>query len=111
MKDYMKIFVQIKTKEDEKRWKEFFTKYYPINGRILNDNLVIDYEAYLDGRGYENKSIAITIDSYGYISLRFAHWGNYNEVFDFADFKHTLLYKTIIEIEIIKKKRNKNETI
>ncbi len=106
MKDYMKVFVTIKTQADEKRWKEFLGKYFPNHyaKKLLDENLVIDYEEYLDKGSTNGTHIAVDMDGYGYISLKLACYGDYKEVFDFADFRKTLLYETIVKKGINKTK-------
>ena len=103
MKDFMKIYVTIKTKADERRWKEFLGKYFPNHyaKRLLEDDLVINYEDYLDGKGYDSKNIAVEMDGYGYISRMLIYYGHYEKVFDFADFRDTLLYKRIVERGVV----------
>ena len=97
-KDYDNIFVQIKSKDDEAKWKDFLSYYFPNHyaSTLLNEDLVIDIEAYCKGNGYINKSIAVSPSGYGYITLRFANFGGYEEVDNFEVFKLTNCYKTIV---------------
>ena len=94
-----KIIVQIKSKEDEIKWKAFLRKYFPNHyaSSILDKDLVIDIDAYRSGRGYQSKTIGVAIDGFGYISMRLAHYGNYYEVNDFIEFMDTSCYQIIIK--------------
>ena len=95
---YNKVFVQIESREDETKWKDFFRKYFPNHyaKKILDEDLVIDVIARHSGHAYENKSVAVSSSGYGYISLRFAYYGGYQEVKDFEEFKLTACYKSIV---------------
>ena len=94
-----KVYVQIKSKEDETKWKVFLKEYFPNHyaSKLLDDNLVIDMDAFYSGRAYQNKSIAVSPNGYGAISLRFAHYGGYQQVDNFEEFKLTSCYNTIIK--------------
>lgn len=98
LKDYDKIFVQIKSKEDETKWKLFLKHYFPNHyaSRLLGDDLVIDVDSKNAGRGYINKSVAVSTKGYGYITFKFADLGGYKEVNDFEEFKLTRCYENIL---------------
>ena len=98
IRTYRKVYVEIKSREDETKWKDFFKKYFPNHyaKELLNDDLLIDVEAYHRCHSYETKAIAISPSGYGYISLRLASYGHYPEVKDFEEFKLTACYRTII---------------
>ena len=93
-----RIYVQIKSREDETKWKNFFKYFFPScsASEILKEDLMVDIKAYKKGKAYDNKSILITEDGYGYISLRTAHYANVKEVDDFEDFRKTICYHLVV---------------
>ena len=94
-----KVFVQIKSRGDESKWKAFLKQYFPNchASKLLEEDLVIDVVLRQSGRCYENKSIAVTPDGYGKITFRFAAAGHYKEVENFEEFKLTKCYKDIVK--------------
>ena len=98
VESFVKVFVQIESRDDETKWKEFFKTYFPNHyaKRLLDEDLVIDVVARHSGKAYQNKSVAVSPGGYGYISLRFAYYGGYQEVRDFEEFKLTACYKSIV---------------
>ena len=95
---YSKVFIQIESRDDEKKWKKFLKHYFPNHyaSKLLDSDLVIDKEARHSGHAYTNKSIAVSPKGYGYITFRFAYLGGYQEVNDFDEFELTACYKAIV---------------
>ena len=98
LETFYKVYVQIESKEDESKWKEFLKQYFPNHyaSKLLEDDLIIDVIARYSGQAYTNKSVAVSPSGYGYINLRFACFGGYQEVNNFEEFKLTACYKSII---------------
>ena len=98
LETFDKVYVQIESKEDESKWKEFLKRYFPNHyaSKLLDDDLVIDVAARYSGHAYENKSVAVSPNGYGYIILRLADWGGYEEVNNFEEFELTACYKAIL---------------
>ena len=82
-----KACIQIKTKEDERRWKEFLSTYFPnhYSKRILRKDLT-----------KSPSLIGISPKGYGYITHRLAHYGQYQEIKDFSQFQATHCYRAIL---------------
>ena len=95
---FLKVFVQIESKNDEKKWKNFLGHFFPNHyaSKLLDSDLVIEREARHSGHAYTNKSIAVSPKGYGYITFRFAYLGGYQEVNNFDEFKLTACYKAIV---------------
>ena len=82
-----KACIRIKTKEDERRWKEFLDTYFPnhYSKRILRKDLT-----------KSSSLIGISPKGYGYITHRLAHYGQYEEIKDFHQFQATHCYRAIL---------------
>ena len=93
-----RVFVQIKSRDDETKWKNFFKYFFPscFVFEILDEDLMIDIKAYKKGRAYTNKSILIDEEGYGYISLRTASYANIKEIDDFEEFRKTSCYHFVV---------------
>lgn len=80
-----KVYLIVKTKEDEEKWKSFLSHYFPNHyaSGLLKDDLL-------------GSRIAVSLSGYGYLSLLCCCYGNYFEVEDFERFKETKVYKDII---------------
>lgn len=99
IKNYEKVYVQIESKEDEKKWKKFLKKYFPNHyaSSLLDDDLVIDVNRKNKGKWYTSKNVGVDKDGYGYIPTRYAYYGGYHFIKDFEEFKYTLCYRNIIK--------------
>lgn len=94
-----KICIEITSKEDEKKWKEFLRIYFPNHYAkdILNKDLVIDVESAKLGLPYLSKMIGVSETGFGYLNAKFAYYGGYERVKDFEEFKSTDCYRIIIK--------------
>ena len=86
-----KVYVYIKTKRDEKKWKEFLYQYFPNHyaSKILKEDLISTNEC--------AKRIGINPKGFGWLSQMIARLGTYLKVNDFNEFKKTRCYKQIIK--------------
>lgn len=77
IKDYEKGYFIVKTKEDEKKWKDFLGKYFPNHYAkgLLEENLLGKHFIGVDG------------DGYGILGTQILRLKIYNLVNDFEEFK------------------------
>jgi len=95
MKDLEHIYFMVKTKEDEKKWKEFLRFYFPKHYAI----------SILDRDWLENpRRIAVDIDGFGYIGTAVLQTYYFKPVKDFEDFMDTTCYKMIVARGVYKKR-------
>lgn len=97
MENWKDAFVHIKTKEDEKKWKEFLKEFFPNHyaSPLLNKDLVEHPNK--DG-SIQSKRLGIGIDGYGWLSAMCLckARSHFIRVNDFEEFKQTDIYKQII---------------
>lgn len=95
MEEKNRVCISIKTKEDEKKWKEFLSYHFPNHyaSSILKEDLI--------DNGFWSKRIGVSPEGYGWISARFSHYGKFIEVDNFEEFKKTSCYQTIIDNGVI----------
>ena len=92
------IYLEITSKEDEKRWKEFLSFYFPNHYAkgILDTDLVIENPDI----GHYSKRIGVSVDGYGYLSSMCLHYGpkeQFQYVDNFIEFMNTDVYHSIID--------------
>ena len=65
------MYAGYKTKEDEKKWKEFLSYHFPNHyaSSILKEDLI--------DNGFWSKRIGVSPEGYGWISARFSHCGKF----------------------------------
>ena len=82
------VYFYIETKEDELKWKEFLSHYFPNHyaSSVLKEELAGKH-----GR------IGLDINGYGWLSLLCAHYGNFKKIKDFEEFKTTKCYQMIVK--------------
>lgn len=85
------VCIEITSKEDEKKWKSFLHHYFPNHyaSGILKEDLVFDSETHIC------KLIGISPKGFGWLSHMLAHYGGYEQIYSFDEFKKTDCYKTI----------------
>lgn len=101
MEKEQEVYVEIETKEDEAKWKEFLRSYFPNHYAIpiLDRNLVTEstdnYKVKVAHR------IGVGKNGFGFLSAQCMIVGKRNgvyvEVKDFEEFKKTEVYKSIVE--------------
>lgn len=97
-KNYKTAYLEIRSKDDEKKWKEFLNFYFPNHyaKEILEEDLVVP-----DGVGcHPSKRIGVGVDGYGWLSGMCLFYGGpeiFISVKDFEEFKETNTYKQIIK--------------
>lgn len=91
IKNYEKVYFIIKTKEDEKKWKDYLGKYFPNHYAkgLLEENLL--------GKHF----IGVDVDGYGILETQILRLKIYKRVNDFEKFKNTKCYQMIIEKGVI----------
>ena len=85
-----RVYVCIKSKEDESKWKQFLAFYFPNHyaKEMLNEDLV--------SSSTSSKRIGLDPNGYGWLSFLCKTYGGFKEVEDFKEFKTTDCYKQII---------------
>ena len=98
-----KVYVYIKTKQDEKKWKEFLGHYFPNHyaSKILKQDLLSTKERV--------NRLGVSPDGFGWLSQMIAGLGTYLEVQDFEEFKKTYCYKQIVKNGVGYKEGNKKK--
>ena len=101
MEKEQEVYVEIETKEDEAKWKEFLRKYFPNHYaiEILEKNLVTEPPDQFGGQKVHR--IGVGRYGFGYLSARCMivgkRSGAYIKVKDFEEFKETEVYKSIVK--------------
>ena len=98
MEDWKEAFVEIETKDDEKKWKAFFRTYFPNHyaSGLLNEDLVSKLNK---DDSFTVRIIAVGVDGFGLLSCMCLHYArsHYVRVADFEEFKQTDIYQQIID--------------
>ena len=91
IKTGFKVYVYIKTKQDEKKWKEFLGHYFPNHyaSKILKQDL-------LSTKEHVNR-LGVDPDGFGWLSQMIASLGTYLEVRGFEEFEKTYCFKQIVK--------------
>ena len=92
------VYLEITSREDEKKWKEFLKHYFPNHyaSRILKQDLVVEDV----NKQHRVKRIGVSPDGYGWLSamcICFGRPGRYIPVKDFDEFQTTEVYLSIIK--------------
>ena len=90
-------YLEIISREDEKKWKEFLRHYFPNHyaSKILDEDLVVENPK----EGHISKRIGVSVKGFGWLSGMILHYAprEYHiPVKDFEDFKKTDIYKEIV---------------
>lgn len=91
-------YLEITSREDEKKWKEFLSHYFPNHyaKEILERNLVVE-----TGKGcHISKRIGIGVNGYGWLSGMCLFYGGpekFKNIKNFEEFKETEIYKEIVK--------------
>ena len=91
------VYLEIASKEDEKKWKEFLRYYFPNHYAkdILDKDLVVEQT---DG-WHESKRIGVSVDGFGWLSAMCLHYAP-KELFipidNFDEFMKTDIYQQIV---------------
>ena len=99
MKEKIKqsVYLEIKSKEDEKKWKEFLRHYFPNHyaSSILDEDLVVQEP----DKCHISKRIGVGVDGFGWLSGMCLHYGReyFIHVEDFEEFMKTDIYKAIVD--------------
>lgn len=96
-KEKQLVYLEITSKEDEKKWKEFLGHYFPNHYAkdILNRDLVVIQSK----ERHQSKRIGIDVNGFGWLSSMCLHYGDpelFIQVKDFEEFKETDVYKHIV---------------
>ena len=97
MKNNQTVYLEITSREDEKKWKEFLRHYFPNHyaSSILDEDLVVSKSKSLR----KVKRIGISVDGYGWLSatiLFLCPKEHFVHVNDFNEFMTTDVYKEIV---------------
>ena len=101
MEKYQEVYVEIETKEDEAKWKEFLRHHFPNHYAIgiLDENLVTEPPDQYGGQKVHR--IGVGIHGFGYLSAHCMIVGKrsgvYIKVKNFDEFKETDVYKAIVK--------------
>ena len=101
MEKYQEVYVEIETKEDEAKWKEFLRYHFPNHYAvdILDKNLVTEPPDQFGAQKVHR--IGVGIHGFGYLSAHCMIVGKrsgvYIKVKDFEEFKETDVYKAIVD--------------
>ena len=91
------VYLEITSREDEKKWKKFLKHYFPNHyaSKILGYDLVVENPFEI----HPPKRIAVNVNGYGWIAMMIvclSAKGSYIPVKDFDEFMQTDIYKQIV---------------
>ena len=92
------VYFEIKSRKDEKKWKEFLRQYFPNHYAIglLEEDLIVEEKCYCR----PSRIISVGTHGFGWLSLTCLYYGGpklYVHVNDFEEFKQTNIYKEIVD--------------